>query len=1339
MMLSVAATQKVIVVPELKPSPDRFGETFLCSLEGIHFRVPLYSAGGNTMKKYARSLCAKKMLFVTTGLTMALLVSHARAQDITPLEPGKLITRTAKARDAHNYSLPLTAGQFIRVLVEQDTVDVSVDLIAPDNKPVHMVNNSRFWGTESLSWEAAISGTYKLVVRALSSPQSEGSYQIQLGIKDSATAPDKQRIAAEQAMSEITRTGPRALPPEQKAEKHKEALRLWQSLGDMRQEANAHEVMGMSYDSDRKYEQARESFKQALAIKQELQDHLGRIYTLSNLGVYVRQERSLLRLGISERGKQLLSLDEEYHQQALALSREIKHRGAERFILSSLAEAYRSQPRFDKAIATLKQILAMDRESKNRADEAASLHNLGGVSVIVQRGEEARRYYEKALTIFRELKDRTGEANALMSLGSITEVAEIGIRQYELALAIFRELKDRRGEAACLRGMGTYNTLVRRYENVLPFYEEALVIYRELQDGASIERLINITFVAAGRAGRYETAQRYFDEYLAIFRNAKDRKGEAEALFKFANGHTDWGRFEKALDYYNAALSIYLELKDLTNEAAIYKNIAVTTTILGRYEQSIESQEKAVAIWRELKNDSRLSTELSNLAGTYLRLNRSEKAIEYLEEAIAMGRKIKNSFFEAGTLSEAGALVNLGDVNINLGLYGKAIDYYEQSLTLYRGIKYVRNEGQPLWGIGLALYRLGQPEKAIEYYEQSLGIIRQIRNRYNESLLLADYAEALRSLGQTEKAINTNLAALRIARELKARDAEAMALNGLQQDWSLQNQPQLASFFGKQSVNLYQDIRSGLRTLDQETQRSFLHSKEQTYRELADLLVSQDRLPEAEQVIRLLKEEEYFEYVRRDQNNSPKGEKAALTPEEAAIEKRYREIADQLTILGTERGELLGKPSRTAQEESRLAKLEADLTVAGRAFQTFLDGLSAEFAKKTDGQTRVIQVREAQGLMEDLRDLGKGTVALYTLVGENKFRVILTTPDVQKAYEANIKGADLNRKVLALREALQNPRLDPRPAAQELYQILFVPLAKDLEQMKAKTLMWSLDGVLRYVPVAALYDGKQYLVERFQHTIFTPVSKARLKDEPSRNWKALGLGVTKSFGPNIPALPAVADEMRGIIKDEPNGKGILPGTIKLDDQFTFEAMKTGLRQRPPVVHVASHFRFKPGDETDSALLLGDGQFLSLAQIKDLPSPFGGVELLTLSACNTATGGSNANGKEVEGFGVLAQRQGAKAVVASLWPVADRSTKNLMQEFYRLREAKANSTKAEAMRQAQIKLLRGELQITGEAVAARDITHETGKATNLPPYKVDPKAPYAHPYYWAPFILIGNWK
>ena len=115
--------------------------------------------------------------------------------------------------------------------------------------------------------------------------------------------------------------------------------------------------------------------------------------------------------------------------------------------------------------------------------------------------------------------------------------------------------------------------------------------------------------------------------------------------------------------------------------------------------------------------------------------------------------------------------------------------------------------------------------------------------------------------------------------------------------------------------------------------------------------------------------------------------------------------------------------------------------------------------------------------------------------------------------------------------------------------------------------------------------------------------------------------------------------------------------------------------------------------------------MSLADVGTMENPFGGVDLLTLSACDTAIGGTGANGKEVEGFAVLAQRKGAKAVIATLWPVADASTNELMQAFYRIRESKKGMTKVEALQQAQLALLHG--------------------------------SAYSHPYYWAPFILIGN--
>jgi len=271
--------------------------------------------------------------------------------------------------------------------------------------------------------------------------------------------------------------------------------------------------------------------------------------------------------------------------------------------------------------------------------------------------------------------------------------------------------------------------------------------------------------------------------------------------------------------------------------------------------------------------------------------------------------------------------------------------------------------------------------------------------------------------------------------------------------------------------------------------------------------------------------------------------------------------------------------------------------------------------------------------------------------------------------------------------------------------------------------------------MSALFDGQQYLIERYRLSVMTLASTARLKDLPDVKRMGVGFGVTKE-SEGAPALPWVSAELAGIISTKPGDAGALPGEVELDDAFTQQSMRQELLKRFAVVHIASHFRFQPGNETQSYLLLGNGQHLSLAELRTSANLFGGVQLLTLSACNTGMG----DGTEVEGFGTLAQRQGAKAVVASLWPVADQSTSLLMQSFYRKWQSSPNITKLEALRQAQLELLHG-TGSSNQVEPARGvevIDNPNAVHPNARPFPVDPKLPYAHPYYWAPFFLMGNW-
>ena len=1047
--------------------------------------------------------------------------------------------------------------------------------------------------------------------------------------------------------------------------------------------AEVHFAWAKNLDKQAAYADAIVQYQAALAIDKEYRRKQAAI-DLNNLGYAHAQLRQY---------QQALA----YYEQALTLWREGQDRAGERITLDNTGVTYRLLKQYDDAIASHEQALTLAREVNNRPSEGTTLNNLGLVYDDLGQYDTAMSYYEQALTIRRETQDRQGEMVMLNNLGGSARSLkqyERAATYYEQALALSRESKDRSAEAAALNRLGITYDERGQYDTAARYYEQALHLWQELQDHPSHITALNNLGGVYKATKQPETAAKYYEQALALARAIQNREQEISSLNSLGALYNNLSQYDKAVEYYEHALTVALQLVEQSQTMAVLNKLGGIYRNLGRYDKAKECHEQALAIARQLHDRGSEATSLSGIGAAWYALKEPQQSLSF----------------------------------------------YEQVLTIARELQDRSHEGIALNGIGAAYYARKRYDESLRYFEQALTLAREQQNRFQEAYALNGVGAAAYFLQQYEKTTVYLEQSLALRRDLQDKSDVGSSFKNLMFAWNARKKSRLAIFYGKLAVNTWQEIRGQLK---KESQEFFLKSKEDTYRKLADILIAEGRLPEAQQVLGLLKEEEYFEFVRRDGSEAASlAGRANLTPEEAIWERRYQAIADQVTALGTERGALLAKPDRTREEDERLAQLEADLTVAGQAFQKFLDALATEFGTSQSAGEKVFHLRETQGLMEDLRELGAGVVALYTLVGEEKYRVILVTPDVQVARESLVSAADLNRKVLAFRQVLQNPGLDPRPLARELYEMLLAPVATDLQEANARTLMWSLDGVLRYLPIAALYDGTQYMVERYHNVVFTPASQARLKDQPSPTWKGLGLGVSQAHG-TFSALPAVADELHGIIREEgrSDGGGILPGTIKLDTAFTASAMLAALRQRYPVVHIASHFQFRPGNETDSFLLLGDGSHLPLAQIKTLPNVFGGVDLLTLSACDTATGGTGGDGKEIEGFGVLAQRQGAKAVIASLWPVADESTKVLMQTFYRRRETPPGITKVEALRQAQLALLHGNEQTVaaGEnSRAALPITNSSSIQTQ-PRFEANPQAPHAHPYYWAPFILIGNWK
>ncbi len=1011
------------------------------------------------------------------------------------------------------------------------------------------------------------------------------------------------------------------------------------------------------------------------------------------------------------------------------------------------AEALRAQGTPESlraAIEKYEEGLRIRRPLGDRRGEAAT-RNLIGV-IWNQLGERrlAINSFDQALQISRQINDRAGQATALVYLGVVnSDLGErrLALDQFRQAHKLWRELGDELKEADTLINLGALYRDLGDKRKALDCFDQALTIRQKTNDRTGQETALTNLGAVYSDLGQRQRALEHFDQAVALWRAANDARGEAAALNNIGVVHSQLGEKRRALDFFERALALRRQLPGRRDEATTLHNLGVVYSDLDDKRRALEYFDRALELRRAVGDRAGQAATLNNLGVVYAALGDRQRALDFYNQSLPLRRATGDRNGEAYTTS------NLGAIYSARGEKRPALDQFNRALDLWRATSDRSGQALALTNIGVIRSDLGERQEAINLFNQALALRRQIGDRNGEAAALNNLGFAHALLGDRQKALDHLDQALAIFRALQSQEGEGATLHHLTLVWKTFGEPQLAIFYGKLAVNVYQAMRANLRPLSKELQQSFLKSREEIYRELADLLIEEGRLAEAQQVIGLLKEEEYFEFIRRDVQAAPSlPTRAEMTAEEARLLDEYKRLADRVTAIGVEISALEAKLDRAPEEERRLAELATQRATANQFFQQFLNRLSQELEKTKQAAT-IKHLRESQDMDQTLKELGAGAAAIYTLVTEKRYRVILVTPYSRKAAESKIKASDLNRKALEFREALRDPRVDPRPLGQELYKILVAPIAKDLADARAQTLLWSLDGALRYLPVAALHDGEKYLVESYSNIVVTLANLGNLKEPSQPQWKGLGMGVSKSQGGFRP-LPAVPEELRAVIRDESNvaapaaTSGVLPGRLLLDEQFTEAAMRESLRQRYPLVHIASHFRFHPGNETDSFLLLGDGAQLTLARIKAESNLFAGVELLALSACNTAMSGEDAEGKEIEGFGVMAQRQGAKAVVATLWSVADASTRELMRRFYQLRQSQPQMSKAEALRQAQLALLGGEqYRAREQAVRQRDVRLDKARAASgeSPAFQPDPKAPYAHPFYWAPFILIGNWK
>ena len=376
---------------------------------------------------------------------------------------------------------------------------------------------------------------------------------------------------------------------------------------------------------------------------------------------------------------------------------------------------------------------------------------------------------------------------------------------------------------------------------------------------------------------------------------------------------------------------------------------------------------------------------------------------------------------------------------------------------------------------------------------------------------------------------------------------------------------------------------------------------------------------------------------------------------------------------------------------------------------------------------RIATETDIRNTLSSVAKIGIRPVIVYVSAQPNYLELQLFLPNGKPVVTGIVKNRD---EVIEVAKKFTNQirtpsRLDSHDYlsnAQELYQWLITPIAEKLVENNINMIIFSMGRGLRTLPVAALHDGQQFLVEKYSLGLIPNFTLTNTEYVGLKGSQILAMGASEfSDQANQTPLPAVPVELKAIVNN------LWPGKAFLNQEFTLDNLKQERRKEKfRIIHLATHGEFHPGGADNSYIQFWDTK-LSLKELGQLPLHEPQVELLVLSACTTALGDERAE----LGFAGLAHKAGVKSALASLWYVSDTGTLILMTEFYQHLSKKL--IKAEALQKAQLAMLRGDVYIQDG-----HILRNGNQGIPLPQElarRVDKDL--SHPYYWAAFTMIGS--
>ncbi len=1009
------------------------------------------------------------------------------------------------------------------------------------------------------------------------------------------------------------------------------------------------------------------------------------------------------------------------------------------------------------------EVGASKDEDHARAEELFSEGEALQLQYEEQAGKEAIEKFRASLEVSKQVGDSGGAANASRRIGEIHERTgdlESALQAYQEGLELARRANAMALESQLLSNVGTARIMLGEPELAQHDCDGALGLAEESGSARAEADALTCLGELDYFRGNLNEAIRSYSKGLSHWQDLGDLAGQAQAQLFLGYAHSDLSEFDRAAAYYKESLQLWRNLNDRRGESLTLVALGYIHLRLGEYQSALSSFMEAIPLIESMGDVVWLASANCGLANLYLQLADTESAKAYWIHALSL-------YEEAGLrMAEAEVLLSIGEIDLASKDYENAITYFEEALALTRELENRRWEAHSLRLLGLAYEPLGDTSKAIDYYEQSLDILQSGEDERYKAYALGDLGRILEDVGEHDRALECLLSAIDLSRATMDRLGESMGLYNLARIESRQRRTRDARDHIEEALLIAESLRSGVAS--HHLRSSYLASIQLYYKLHIELLMRLHKVRPADGLDALA-----FEASERARARS-----LLESLMEAGVDVRQGVDPNLLTRERRLKRELDAKAESHFRLTSRVGTETAAAALASeiRSLADQFDLLQAEIRSRSPRYAALTQPQplSLEAVQEEILD-DKTLVLEYSLGEERSFLWA-----VEKGEHASFElppRAQIDKASREVYESLTARLPLPGESAQAyrtrvleadaqfwesasgLSEVLLGPVADRLGDKRIAVVS---DGAMQYLPFSALpapgrsgdpvpliveheivnlpslsalgilrletqgreeppltvavladpvYEKNDPRVEgeTVSGERHTQLTAAEINDRPPspQTQRALrGLGSTYDTGIRVPRLVATRREADSILATAPAGT-----TLRLLD---FEASRA--RAMSPelasyrILHFATHGIVNNEQPGLSGIVLSmvDAQgrpqdgFLRLDDIYNLELP---VDLVVLSACNSALG------KPVDGEGLIGlvrgfMYAGARRVVASLWKVHDEATSELMAHLYEemLHE---NRSPAAALRRAQIAMWE----------------HEEWNA----------------PFYWAAFVLQGEWE